>query len=390
MADFGENDPIVGATPGTNQSVGRPKSTATFGSDDVVISSPSTLSEGVPTAEQRAAQSERERLAQEAYARFQALSPRQQFVAGARHTISSMPFLRHLIDTTDDQGVADMRTGLPGVSRGFEIAGHSLPYVATGAGLPALFSTLPRAALTSGAIEGGDTAVGGGDAGEIARSVAVGAAGAIPGYALGRAITPRNPQSAFDTRFGRAGDVSRSWRRNPELVEDVRNEIAARRYHGGRDPDYPFTLGVPLPTRTVPTIPRIPSPANVGLGGLGAYVGHQLSGGDVLAALAGAGGLPLSLNIARGAANAGIRRMNEALATTRPGQAVGSAVQGYSTNQALPPEARAVLHSLSTPAITPALEAGAETVTGNDITAEMLLAALLAAPAAMHETLRGR
>lgn len=193
MADFGRDDAII--RPDDNSSdfqlpAGK-RGASSFGADDLVIPPP-TLSQGVPTAEQRAQQAEQERLAQEAADRFRALGPRTQFTAGLRHVLSQMPFARHFIDTTGDQNVADLRTGFPRTATGFGIAGHSLPFAGIGAVAPWAFSNLPMSMLSSGTIEGVDTAVGGGSAGDIARSAGEGAFASIPGSLLGRAITPRS------------------------------------------------------------------------------------------------------------------------------------------------------------------------------------------------------
>jgi hypothetical protein len=118
---------------------------------------PRTLGAGTPTVEVIEENRARSRASQAAAQRFNNLSASRRSNAVARNFAAGIPIAGSLVNT-NTQDVNDYRTGFPVDARVSETAGRTIPYVGIGAGLPSFMSTMPRAMMTSGAIEAGDSA----------------------------------------------------------------------------------------------------------------------------------------------------------------------------------------------------------------------------------------
>lgn len=136
--------------------------------------------------------------------RYQEMGPWRRARAGIANILGSVPLIRSIpgvssISTPEDLQVA--RGARPGLSTFENMYGHTAPYIATGASIPGLFSSLPRAMFTSGAIEGTDAGLTGGN---VPQAISQAVLSSIPGPVLGRLITPRSASEVFSSRFNSA------------------------------------------------------------------------------------------------------------------------------------------------------------------------------------------
>lgn len=312
-------------------------------SDLVVPSSPkpSTLGEGTPviTPEVRA---ERRRLRQAWNRR-----PRGQRARIALQDVASaFPIIGSRIEPNLEER-SEFAEASP-ISRGIGRAAiHTMPYLAAGVGLPALFSSLPRAALTGATIEGTDAATRGQD---ILPAAISGGLSAVPGNLLGRAITPlprgralelQTDQSVNALRAAAAGLRAQTRRssRGRFLSREAQEE--ARR--AAEDAANPSARLGRLPDTATG---RLEQMARWGLAGgsVGTLIGRPLEGALI-------GGLaPVAARAATRAGNAAISGANRVLETA-PGRAATRAGRRYMSNTAISDEMRALINAIGMPLV---------------------------------------
>lgn len=175
-----------------------------------------------------------EREARIAYGQFREIGGGRRFMAGARNMASATPFIGRTSFANPETGTQERedldlyRTGMPRHSGIGRLIGGTAPYVAAAGVAPALFSTLPRAMLALGGTEAADTAFGGGTPEDITLSGARGAASAVPGWLLGRTITPiPNPRTR--ARLTGAAGRTTGFHGLDDLIHGTVSDAARRR-----------------------------------------------------------------------------------------------------------------------------------------------------------------
>lgn len=322
-------------------------------------------------AQTRARANARDRRA--AYDRFRAAGGRRRFMAGARNLTSAIPFAGLIPGVrgfaspqagSEEAGdLADYRLGQPIHSGIGTTLGRGLPYAALGAGIPALLSTLPRAAATGAAIEGGDEYTSG-RGGNTGLAALMGAVSALPGWAFGRAVTPRSEimsGSAWRNRTDAA--LARANRARREIMSDqppggphgaTPEELAqwAQRVAGTGTRALDEMTAAPI------SIPPVPAGADrvaemMRYGAIGGAIGH-IPGLDspMMGAIMGSL-LPDIRRRGIGLANRTIEGINRNL----QGTPAGEALFRYFNNQVLSDADRALLHALGVPATQGGVEA---------------------------------
>lgn len=300
---------------------------------------PPTLGEGTPVISPET-MAERRRLRQAWNRR-----PRtQRLRIGAQDIASAFPVAGPLIQPSEQESQEFEETN-PATRRFGRAAVHTAPYAAAGVGLPALFSTIPRAMAAGGFVEGADAAARGQD---VAPAAVSGAISGIPGNLLGRAITPLPRARAFDLQ---ATESSNALRAMAEAMGRQSGRRASGQFARRSTPEETeeamreaVSPAVRLSNLSDTASVRLEQMARWGLGGAstGYMVGRPIEGA-LIGALA-----PVAARTATRAGNAAINAANRAL-ETRPGRAVSKVARGYKSNTALSDEMKALISAIGIP-----------------------------------------
>lgn len=345
----------------------------------------------VPAVGDNARRAEERRLATEAAGRFAKMPPDRQFMAGARQTVGSMPLIKRIPPvrrfsnpekgTPEAQDLSDFRTGHPRISSGFGFAGNAAPYVGAAGLLPGAFRSL-AGAMTGNATIGASDAYLGGE--NPVYAGLMDAAATIPGWAIGRLMTPRGKAAtapvraefnanrtgaiddvmdesvgALNTALGGLRTSSRGARgrfvTRPPTSETLSEMGEATQRMG--------TAGQALETASTPTM-RAPTIGEGGANSIQRSIDNATQSA-ILGLLAAGGGQHVGLNpfltgaagmLAPRVAQAGVSRVNSAvegfnrrfLSADAP-KLPRRALFRYLNNQTLSDRDRAIVHAMSVP-----------------------------------------
>lgn len=336
-----ENDPVAGQTAPIAPLTTPPRtSVSPWETNDPVIRS---LNSGAPTVEETALAGAR--IA--ADRRFQSIGPGRRILAVAREVAGSIPIVRNFSPVSDFANpefnlpatldLADYRSGWPGHAGMSRTIGRSVPFTAA-ARIPALFSSIPRAAGTTGGIEAADAY----QRGEPALAAGGrGALASIPASVLGRLITPRS-QLGIDRVNRRAvDDYSSLYTWTPEGVR--------------RPPNLNFPTMTPLNIGN----PLFQNEILAYLAGnyAGAHPAISLTAGALPSLYAGArtlerrGALLDRINRLSPDAASRAGDLNEVAMQMRPLNRLDALAYRYGQNRFLSPSQHALLNALGTPAV---------------------------------------
>lgn len=328
-----------------------------FEEDELYTQEHPTLAGKLPTEEQEA----RQRVRTDAYRRFNSISPQRQMRASGRQFVGGMPIIGALAQSYTNppggsegrQDLEDLRTGSPGTSGALSIAGGSAPYMALGAGLPALLNTGTRAALVTGGTEAADAAMRGGNP---LQAGVVGGISGLVGGAPSKLISPSTPFQARRIAAGHRGTLDNileeATNANVNALKRIKaaggsasditqqQREASRRIqqqvHDAQNPP------MNIPPVTDPAFRDTISGGIVG-SGLSMMAGqHPLLGGAV-----GALAYPAISKFIKRRANESIAEFNERVGSTRAARAVNRTWRAYMDRSRLTDEHRALLNVLS-------------------------------------------
>lgn len=278
---------------------------------------------------------------------YQNMGPARRAKAGLQNIVSGMPIIGNLpgfrnISTPEDVEIS--RGARPGLSAIESATGHTAPYAVLGSGIPRLFSTLPRSAGMGAGIESTDAAMRGEN--PIVAGAA-GAAGALPGYLLGKTITPRTRDIALEnqtnSQVGSLNQMADLLRRATGRTKS--GQFTKKLAPGEAEAAVEDILN---PAAQIPPIPnyaaRLEQMARWGASGgmAGMAFGRPIEGA-IIGAIA-----PPAIRALGRAGNAGRETANRMLATPL-GRRVAARGRDYLNNTAMSDEMRALLHAISTP-----------------------------------------
>lgn len=282
--------------------------------------------------------------------RYQSMGPVRRARAGVQNIVSSIPIIRNIPGTdriSPPEDVEIARGARPGLSAGESALGHTAPYAVGGAGLPNLFSTLPRAATMGAGIEGTDAYLG---SENPVVAAAAGGASAIPGAALGKVITPRPRAVAMENR---ATMQAEQLRRIQDLLRrgTGRNRGRFARRPTGPEAEAEIRDITRPPAQLGPISDvharRLEQMARWGV--LGAS-GGMLMGRPIEGAIIG-GLAPIAARAATNLGNRGRGFINQHVLDTETGRQAAMLARRYTNNVSLSDEARAILNAISAPLV---------------------------------------